>query len=104
MLLIFGIARTPLFNYRDADARRQLAHGGRKINVLIIHHKAENASAYSASKAVESLSLRADMERRRLLLMKWAKRLEICPAAFEGKIQTNHFDNIIPGGDLSEGW
>ena len=103
MLPIFGTARTPLFNYRDADARRQLAHGGRKINVLIIHHKAENASAYSASKAVESLSLRADMERRRLLLMKWAKRLEICPCAFERKIRTDHFDNIVRCGDLFDG-
>ena len=103
MLPIFGAGRTPLFDHRDPHARRQLAHGGRKINVLIIHHKAENASAYPASKAVESLSLRADMERRRFLLMKWAKRLEICPCAFERKIRTDHFDDIVRCGDLLDG-
>src|ERR1044071_2969923 len=88
MLSIFGVPWAPLPDHRDPHARRQLSHGGRKIDVLVIHHKAENASACPASKAVEGLSLRADMERRRFLLMKWAKRFEICPSPFEREIRT----------------
>ena len=103
MLSIFRVARAALFDHRDPNARRQLAHGGRKIDVLIIHYKAENASAHPTSKAMERLSLRADMERRGFLLVKWANRLEICPCAFERKVGADHFDDVVRGGDLLDG-
>src|SRR6266496_2152106 len=103
MLSIFGLARASLFNHRDPNARRQLAHGGRKIDVLIIHHKAENASAHPTSEAVKSLSLRTHMERWRFLLMKWAKRLEIRPRAFERKVRADYFDDVVRGCDLLDG-
>src|SRR6266516_6501895 len=104
MLSIFGLARASLFNHRDPNARRQLAHGGRKIDVLIIHHKAENASARPTSKAVEGLSLRTHMERWRFLLMKWAKRPEIRSRSFERKIGADHLDDIVRRSDLFDGF
>ena len=103
VLSILGIAWTPLFNYRDANTRRKLAHCGRKIDVLVVHHKAEHAPAHPTSEAVEGLPLRTHMERRGFLLMEWAKRLEIGSRAFERKIRANHFDNIVRRGDLLDG-
>ena len=52
---------------------------------------------------MERLSLRADMERRGFLLVKWANRLEICPSAFERKVGADHFDDVVRGGDLLDG-
>ena len=71
--------------------------------MLVIHHKAEHAAAHPTSKAVEALPLRAHMERRGFLLMEWAKRLEIGPCAFKREIGTDHFHNIVRGGDLLDG-
>jgi len=103
VLSILGTGRTPLFNYRDANTRRQLAHCGRKIDVLVVHHKAEHASADPTSEAVKGLPLWTHMERRGFLLMERAKRLEIGPRAFERKIRADHFDNIVRRGDLLDG-
>jgi hypothetical protein len=49
---------------------------------------------------MKGLSARADHERRRFLLMKWAERLEICSCALERKIRADHFDNIVRGSNL----
>ncbi len=43
------------------------------------------------------------MERRGFLLMEWAKRLETGPCAFKREIGTDHFHNIVRGGDLLDG-
>jgi len=49
---------------------------------------------------VERLPLRTHMKRRGLLLVKWTERLEICACAFEWKIRTDHFDDVVRCGDL----
>src|SRR5207237_8640318 len=43
---------------------------------------------------------RAHHERRRFLLMKGAEGLKIRSRAFQWKIRTDHFDDIVRGGDL----
>src|SRR5438093_6292699 len=68
--------------------------------MLISHHEPENAPARAAPKAMERLPARAHHERRRFLLMKRAKRLKIRSRAFQWKIRTNYFDDIVRGGDL----
>jgi len=103
VLSIFGVTRAPLFNQRDSNTRRQLAHCGRKIDVLVVHHKAEHAPAHAAAETVKCLTLRTNCERWRFLLMEWAKRLEIGPCAFKREIGTDHFHNIVRGGDLLDG-
>ena len=68
--------------------------------MLVFHYETKNAPANAAAEAVERLPLGTDMERRRLFLMKWAKRLEIRAGAFERKIRTNHLDDVVGRSDL----
>src|SRR5258708_36667400 len=99
---MFG-SRCGLFDHGNANVRGELSHRGGKIDVLIFHDEAKNPPAHPTSETVKSLSLRADMERRRFLLMKGAERLEIRTRAFEGKIRTYHLDDVIRRGDLLNG-
>src|SRR5206468_6564534 len=71
---------------RNASSRREFADGGWKINMLIIHHKPEDAPACSAAEAMKRLPAWTYCERRRFLLMKGAERLKIGSRAFQGKI------------------
>ena len=59
VLSIF-VHATSLFHDGNPNARAQFAHGRWKIDMLIIHDKAKDASSHTAAKAVEGLSLRAD--------------------------------------------
>jgi hypothetical protein len=68
--------------------------------MLVIHDEPEDASTYTAAKAMERLPARAHHEGRRFFLMKGAERLEIRSRAFQRKIRTDHFDNVVRGGDL----
>src|SRR4051812_27354053 len=68
--------------------------------MLVIHNKAENAAAGTASEAVKSLPARTDGERRRFLLMKWAERLEIRSRTLERKIRAYHLNDVVRGSDL----
>src|ERR1700686_5251417 len=90
MLSIFVRARAALFHDRDTDARRQFANGRWKIDVLVFHDEAEDASADAAPETMKRLALRTDRKRRCLLLMKRAKRLEVCTSAFQWKIGADH--------------
>ena len=60
----------------------------------------KNAAAHTAAETMERLPLRADVERWRFFLMKWAERFEICARALQRKIRTNYFDDIVRRGDL----
>ena len=68
--------------------------------MLVIHDEPKNAPARATAEAVKGLPARADRERGRFLLMKWAERLEICAGAFERKIRADHVDDVIRGSDL----
>jgi len=68
--------------------------------MLEINHEPENAPAHATTKAMKGLAARADHERRRFLLMKWAKRFEIYPGAFERKIRADHFNDIVRRSNL----
>src|ERR1700730_7912579 len=59
MLSIFVDGAT-LFHDGNPDPRAQFAHRRWKIDMLIIHDEAKDASSYTAAKAVEGLSQRAD--------------------------------------------
>src|SRR6266852_5777951 len=102
MLSIF-VGRSALFDYGNANPRGQLSHGGGKIDMLIFHDEAKNASAHPASETMKRLPLRADMKRRRFFLMKWAKRPKVRTGAFERKIRADHLDDVIRRGDLFDG-
>ena len=84
--IVFAALGTALFDHRNPRARRQFLHRRRKIEVLVIHHEAENAPARAAAEAMKRLPLRTDRERRRLLLVKRAERLEIRARALQRKI------------------
>src|SRR5207237_963024 len=84
----------------DRSARGWVAHCSREINVLVIHHEPEDAPACAAAEAMKRLPGRAHHERRRFLLMKGAEGLKIRSRAFQWKIRTDHFDDIVRGGDL----
>ena len=58
MLSIFVSAPAAFFHDRNADTRRQFAHGRRKIDVLVFHDEAENASAHAAAETMKRLALR----------------------------------------------
>src|SRR5438477_9476014 len=68
--------------------------------MLILHHEAKNTAADSTPEAVESLPLRTNMKRRRLFLVKGAKRVEIRARAFQWKIGADHLDDVGRRGDL----
>ena len=60
MLAVFIRADGALFHHRNSDARAELAHRGRKIDVLVIHDEAEDAASHATAEAVKRLALRAD--------------------------------------------
>ena len=68
--------------------------------MLVIHHKPEDAPACAAAETMKRLPARTHHERRRLFLMKGAERLEIGSRAFQRKIRTNYFDDIVRGRNL----
>src|SRR5262249_48620881 len=86
---------TAHFHHCNSSAGCELPHSRWKISMLVVHHEPENAPAHSTAKAMKGLAARADHERRRFLLMKWAKRFEIYPGAFERKIRADHFNDIV---------
>ena len=100
VLTIVLNACSALFDHWNSRARRQFAHRGRKIDVLVIHHEAENASADAAAETVKRLPRRTDRERRRFFLMKRAERLEICARALERKVRADHLHDVVGGRDL----
>src|SRR6266516_1807061 len=102
-LSIFGATRAALLDHRNPNTRCELAHRRGKIDMLVIHHKAEDASSHAACEAVEGLSLRAHVKRRRFLLMEWAHGLEICLRRLQGNRGTTHLDAIGRRGDLFDG-
>jgi membrane-bound serine protease (ClpP class) len=68
--------------------------------MLVVHNEPKNAPTRAAAKAMKGLPARADHERWRFLLVEWAERLEICSGAFERKIGTDYFDDIIRSSNL----
>src|SRR5436190_16890373 len=84
-------------------AHCQLAHRGRKIDVLIMHHKMKNAPACATAEAMENLPTGAHHEGRRFLLMEGAERLEIRSRAPEWKIRTDDLDDVVRSADLPRG-
>src|SRR6202035_372992 len=99
MLSIFLLACAFLDDW-NPNARRQLFSRRWKVNVLIFHDEAKNASANSASKAVKRLALRTDVKGGRFFLMKRAERLEVCAGSFQWKIRADDFDDVVRGRDL----
>jgi hypothetical protein len=94
------VCRATFFDYGDPSAHRELSHGCRKIDVLVIHYESENAAASAAAKTMKCLPTRAHHERRCFLLMKRAESPEIGSRAFQREIRTDDFDDIVPSGDL----
>src|SRR4029077_17480816 len=94
------VCRATFFDYGDPGARRELAHGCWKIDVLVSHYEPENAAAGAAAKTMKCLPTRANRKRGCFLLMKRAERFEIRSGAFRRKIRTDELDDIVPGGDL----
>jgi hypothetical protein len=72
--------------------------------MLVFHDEPKNATAYAAAKTMKRLALRAHVKRGRLFLMKRTKGFEICAGPFQGKIRTNHFDDVVGGRDLLYGF
>src|SRR5581483_9393305 len=99
VLSVFLRARA-LLDDRNSHSCRELAHGGRKIDVLVLHHETEGTPPDPAAEAVKCLSLRVDMKGRRLFLVKRAKRLEIRSRSLQRKIGSDHLHDIIGGSDL----
>lgn len=87
-------------DYGNPGARRQFPHGCWKIDVLIFHYESESAATGATAKTMKRLSTRAHHKRRRFLLMKRAKRLEIRAGAFQRKICADDFDDVVRGRDL----
>ena len=88
------------FDYGDPGARRELAHGCRKIDMFVIHYESENAAASATPETMKCLPTRVHHERRCFLLMKRAESLEISSRAFQREIRADDFDDIVPSGDL----
>ena len=96
-----SFVRAPfLFDNRDTRAGPELADGRWKIGMLVLHHEPENAAAHATTKTMKRLPLRIYMERRGLLLVKRAKRLEICARALQREIRTNHLNDVVGCGNL----
>src|SRR6266853_3255526 len=99
MLLRFIFAAA-FFHNCDPHTRRQLVHGHRKIDMLIIHHEAKNAASCATPETVESLPLRTDREGRCFFLMKRTERLKTCACSLQRKISSDHFHDVVRGCDL----
>ena len=90
-------------HHGNADTRTQFAHGRGKIDVLVLHDKAEDRPADATAEAVKGLPLRVDVKGRRFFLMKRAERLEIGARSAQRKIGADHLGDIIRSGDLFDG-
>jgi len=90
------------FDYSDSGARRELAHGCWKIDVLVIHYESESAAASAAAKTMKCLPTRAHRKRGCFFLMKRAEGLEIRSRTFEREIGADHFDDVVCRRDLLE--
>jgi hypothetical protein len=84
----------------NADSGGQFSDRRWEIDMFVFHHEPKNASPNAAAKTVERLTLRTDMKRRCLFLMKRTERLEICPGALERKIRADYFDDVVRRRDL----
>jgi hypothetical protein len=92
--------RPACFYDRNSGTRRKLPHSRGKIGMLIVDDEPENTPARATAEAMKCLPTRADGERRRLLLMKRAERLEICASAFERKIRADYVYDVVRGSNL----
>src|SRR5205823_8998382 len=95
VLMIILTGRTALFDNGNSRTCRQFSHRRWKIEMFVIHHKTKYASPGSAAEAVKGLALWADRERWGLFLMKGAERLKGGSGAFERKIRSDHFNDVI---------
>src|SRR5256885_536713 len=68
--------------------------------MLVVHYEPENAPADAAAKTMKCLTRRTDMKRRRLFLVKRAKRPKIRSGTFQREIRANHLDDVIRRRDL----
>jgi hypothetical protein len=72
----------------------------REFHVFMLHQKVDHIPAGPTAKAVKNLLIRIDNERRRLLVMKRAIRLEISPRTLKRKIKSDRLNNIRSVNDL----
>ena len=95
MLAIVGSFEGAFLDDHDTHARRQLSNGSREIEVFVVHYEPKNRPARTAPETMKALSLRADVKRRRLLLVERAERFETRPGALQGKVGPDDFDDIV---------
>src|SRR5215203_104436 len=100
MLAIFGLSGAPIFHHRDSGAHRELLNHRDEIEVLVIHHKTEDAPSRTTAETVEGLALLTDVKRRRLFLVKWTKRLVARARPLEREIRADDLDDVVGRGDL----
>ena len=79
---------------------RQLLRRRQELQILVHHHKAEDASARPTPKALKDLPMRIDREGRRFLDVKRAICLVNSSPALQRKIPANYIDDVIRRGDL----
>ena len=103
MLSIF-VSRAAFLDNGNADTPGQFSDSRREINVFVFHDETKNASADATPETVKCLALWTDVKRGCLLLMKWTECLEICAGAFKREIGTDHFYDVVSGGDLFYGF
>jgi hypothetical protein len=88
------LGRSSVFKNRDSCALSQPAHSGRKVHVLVVHHKSKHPSTSPTTEAVERLTSGIDVKRRRLLLMEWANGTEARSRPLEREIRTDQVNDV----------
>ena len=72
----------------------QLFHRLDELQVRVVHQEADRGSVRTAAEAVVELLVRDDGERRRLLVVKRAARLELLAGALERNVVFDDLDDV----------
>ena len=83
-----------LARYFQASGVGECFHGLRKVDIVVVHHKADGVSARATAKAIIKLLVWVNAERRRLFFVKRAASRVILAGLFQFYSTINDFHNI----------
>ena len=92
--------RVVVLNEDDPGTLGKLAHDRREVEVLVIHHEAEDAAASAAPEAVEGLARWVHMERGAFLLVERAERPVTRPRALQREVAADDLHDVAGIGDF----
>ena len=83
-----------------SDPARELLHRLHELHVRVVHQEADRRAVRPAAEAVVELLVGDDGERRGLLVVERAARLELLAGALQGDVVLDDFDDVDAGDEV----